>query len=129
MWALLENSFEGLKTRFSTRWDSMLLLIGGTNADRLGNSRFGLDSIGKARETGKSRRQFVRGWHGHEAEPLVIFSLVVSATTFEARDATPHRVHARQRGAAFAARIEVLSLEADALQRKIVAARFVRHSQ
>ena len=127
MWALLANSLEGLKTRFSTRWDSILVLIGGKCGCFC---VVGRDSIRKSNVgVGVSRRQPVRSRDGNEAEAFMVFSFVVSAAAFETGDAAFHRVHACEGGAAFAAGVEVFSLESDALQRQIVASGFVRDAQ
>ncbi len=47
MRAFLLNSFEGLKRRFSTRWDSMFWLMGSVGKG-IGNKRDGRGSMRKA---------------------------------------------------------------------------------
>jgi hypothetical protein len=72
-----------------------------------------------------SRRQPVGGWDRDKPKAFVVFSFVVPATALETSDATLHCMNTCEHRAAFAAGIEVSTLEADALQWKIVAPRLV----
>lgn len=76
-----------------------------------------------------SRCQPVRSRDWNEAEAFMVFSVVVPAAAFETGDTAFHRMHARECGAAFAAGVEISSLEADAFQREIVAPGFVWNAQ
>jgi hypothetical protein len=59
----------------------------------------------------------------------MIFPGVVPAATLETGDSTFHRMHAREGGAALAAGIKISSFQANAFEREIVTARFVRDAQ
>lgn len=59
----------------------------------------------------------------------MVFSFIVPSAAFEASDAAFHCMHPGECGAAFAAGVEIFSLEADAFQREIVAPGFVWNAQ
>jgi hypothetical protein len=59
----------------------------------------------------------------------MVFSLVVPSTTLETCDVALHGPHPGERGPAFATGVEVPAFKTDALQRKIMAPRFVRDAQ
>ena len=59
----------------------------------------------------------------------MVFSFIVLSAAFEAGDAAFHCMHPGECGAAFAAGVEIFSLEADAFQREIVAPGFVWNAQ
>jgi len=76
-----------------------------------------------------SRRKPVRSRDRNEAEAFMVLSLVVPSATHETGDAALYSMNARQCGAAFAAGVEIFSLEANAFQREIVAPGFVWNAQ
>jgi hypothetical protein len=59
----------------------------------------------------------------------VILSLVVSSAAFETGDVAFHGADAGESGAAFAAGIEKAAFETDALERQIMASRFIRDAE
>ena len=84
---------------------------------------------GKVGRLGALCRQPIGSWDRNEPEAIVILPLVVAPAAFETGDVAFHGVDAGESGAAFAAGIEEAAFETDALERQIMASRFVRDAE
>ena len=70
-------------------------------------------------------RQSVGSGDRNEPVTIMILSLIVASAAFETSDMAFHGADAGESGAALPAGIEEAALEADALERQIVAPRFI----